>query len=126
MASRMDRYYNSSDSSMERSRNNNDLYKKVHNDSRRGIDSVSSISRANEIDISKLKDIVSDRESFKKERKLKESIGNSELNIDIPSKKFCAWVVSNGGGTERNNFYDKFKYKTTAVTLLFCCCQDDY
>lgn len=86
MASRMDRYYNSSDSSMARSRKNKDLYKKVHNDSRRGIDSVSSISRANEIDISKLKDIVSDRESFKKERKLKESIGDSGLNIDIPSK----------------------------------------
>ena len=33
-------------------------------------------------------------------------------NIDIPSKKFCAWVVSNGGGTERNNFYDKLsQYK---------------
>ena len=87
MASRMDRYYKSSNSSMERSRKNKDLYKKVHNESRSGIDSISSISRANEIDISKIKDIVSDRESFKKERKLKESIGNSGLNIDIPSKK---------------------------------------
>lgn len=86
MASRMDRYYSSSDSSMARSRKNKDLYEKVHNDSRRGIDSISSISRANEIDISKIKDIVSDRESFKKERKLKESIGDSGLNIDIPSK----------------------------------------
>ncbi|MBQ9013956.1 MAG: hypothetical protein IJ094_10490 [Bacilli bacterium] len=87
MASRMDRYYKSSNSSMERSRKNKDLYKKVHNESRSGIDSIASISRANEIDISKIKDIVSDRESFKKERKLKESIGNSGLNIDIPSKK---------------------------------------
>ena len=33
-------------------------------------------------------------------------------HIDIPSKKFCAWVVSNGGGTERNLFYDKLsQYK---------------
>ena len=33
-------------------------------------------------------------------------------NIDIPSKKFCAWVVSNGGGTERNLFFDKLsEYK---------------
>ena len=33
-------------------------------------------------------------------------------NIDIPSKKFCAWVVSNGGGTERNLFFDKLsQYK---------------
>ena len=88
MASRMDRYYSSSNSSMARSRKNKDLYKKVHNESRSGIDSVSSISsisKANEIDLSKLKDIVSDRESFKKERKLKESIGNSGFDIDIPS-----------------------------------------
>ena len=33
-------------------------------------------------------------------------------NIDIPSKKFCAWVVSNGGGSERNKFFDKLsQYK---------------
>ena len=33
-------------------------------------------------------------------------------NIDIPSKKFCAWVVSNGGGSERNHFFEKLsQYK---------------
>ncbi len=33
-------------------------------------------------------------------------------NIDIKSKKFCAWVVSNGGGSERNKFFDKLsQYK---------------
>ena len=85
MASRMDRYYKSSNSGMERSRKNKDLYKRVHNESR-GIDSINSVSRANEIDLSRLKNIVSDREAFKKERKLRESIGNSSLNIDIPSK----------------------------------------
>ena len=32
--------------------------------------------------------------------------------IDIKKKKFCAWVVSNGGGQARNSFYDKLsKYK---------------
>lgn len=83
MASRMERYYNSTNSGMERSRKNKDLYKRVHNESRGGINSIDSISKANEIDLSKLKKIVSDRESFKKERKLKESIGDSNLNIDI-------------------------------------------
>ena len=85
MASRMDRYYKSTNSGMERSRKNKDLYKRVHNESR-GIDSINSVSRANEIDLSKIKNIVSDREAFKKERKLRESIGKSSLNIDIPSK----------------------------------------
>ena len=33
--------------------------------------------------------------------------------IDIKTKKFCAWVVSNGGGTVRNKFFDKLsEYKT--------------
>ena len=85
MASRMDRYYKSGNTGMERSRKNKDLYKRVHNESR-GIDSINSVSRANEIDLSKIKNIVSDREAFKKERKLRESIGKSSLNIDIPSK----------------------------------------
>ena len=85
MASRMDRYYKSGNTGMERSRKNKDLYKRVHNESR-GIDSINSVSRANEIDLSKIKNIVSDREAFKKERKLRESIGESSLNIDIPSK----------------------------------------
>jgi hypothetical protein len=32
--------------------------------------------------------------------------------VDIKSKKFCAWVVSNGGAYERNLFYDKLsQYK---------------
>ena len=33
-------------------------------------------------------------------------------NIDISSKKFCAWVVSNGGGSVRNAFFDRLsQYK---------------
>ena len=87
MASRMDRYYNSSNSSMERSRKNKDLYKRVHNESRSEIDSLKSVSRANEIDLSKLKSIVSDREAYKKERKLRQTIDKSSINIYIPSKK---------------------------------------
>ena len=60
MASRMDRYYKSGNTGMERSRKNKDLYKRVHNESRSEIDSLKSVSRANEIDLSKLKSIVSD------------------------------------------------------------------
>ena len=33
-------------------------------------------------------------------------------NIDVSKKKFCAWVVSNGGGRVRNLFFDKLsQYK---------------
>ena len=36
-----------------------------------------------------------------------------EENIDISKKKFCAWVVSNGGGVVRNHFFDELSnYKT--------------
>ena len=84
MASRMERYYNS-DSSMERSRKNKDLYKRVHSEYHGEIDALDSIGRANEIDLSRLKSIVNNRETYKKERKLKESIGQSNLNIDLPA-----------------------------------------
>lgn len=85
MASRMDRYYN--DNKVNRSSRNRSLYDKVHNNYSSDIDSVRTINRANELDISKIKDIVNDRETYKRERKLKEAIGESNLKIDIPSNK---------------------------------------
>ena len=85
MASRMDRYY--SDKKVNRSSRNQDLYEKVHNNYSSDINSVRTINRVNEFDISRMKDIVNDRETFKRERKLKEAIDNSNLKIDIPSSK---------------------------------------
>ena len=65
MASRMDRYYQSNNKRIDRSTKNKDLYKKVNTNSK-DIASISSINRYNEIDISKIKDIVNNRETYKR------------------------------------------------------------
>ena len=85
MASRMDRYY--SNKKTNRSSRNKELYEKVHNNYSSEIDSVRTINSSNEFDMSRIKDIVNDRETYKRERKLKEAIGRSNLKIDIPSSK---------------------------------------
>lgn len=128
MASRMDRYYKSGNTGMERSRKNKDLYKRVHNESS-GIDSIDSISRANEIDLSKLKNIVSDRESFKKERKLKESIGNSGIDIDIPDKKIVDedfYDVMDVTPEKIDSVNSKEKIKNYDLSDVLSKARDDY
>lgn len=82
MASRMDRYY--SDSKSNRSSRNQELYDRVYNDYS-DIDAIKTIKRSNEIDISKLRSVVKDRETYKKERKLKETMDRSNLKFDIKS-----------------------------------------
>lgn len=85
MASRMDRYYQSNNKRIDRSTKNKDLYKKVNTNSK-DIASISSINRYNEIDISKIKDIVNNRETYKKEKELRQTMQNSSLKFSIPEE----------------------------------------
>lgn len=85
MASRMDRYYQSNNKRIDRSTKNKDLYKKVNTNSK-DIASISSINRYNEIDISKIKDIVNNRETYKKEKELRQTMQNSNLKFSIPEE----------------------------------------
>lgn len=85
MASRMDRYYQSNNKRIDRSTKNKDLYKKVNTNSK-DIASISSINRYNEIDISKIKDIVNNRETYKKEKELRQTMKNSSLKFSIPEE----------------------------------------
>lgn len=79
MASRMDRYYQDKSKKMNRSARNKDLYNSAVN-----VDTIKYVNTANEIDISKLKEIVNNREAYKKEKKLRQTVENSRLKIDIP------------------------------------------
>lgn len=87
MASRMDRYYQNNNKRVDRSTKNKDLYKKINSEYSKNIDSVSSINRYNEIDISKIKDIVNDRETYKKEKELRQTMKNSSLKLNIPNEQ---------------------------------------
>lgn len=84
MASRMDRYYNNNITA--RSVKNRDLYKQVEkNDS--NINTVDAISRVNEIDVNKIKDIINNREKYKKEKKLLQAIEGSNIHIELEKEK---------------------------------------
>lgn len=85
MASRMDRYYQSNNKRIDRSTKNKELYRKVNTNSK-DIASISSINRYNEIDISKIKDIVNNRETYKKEKELRQTMQNSSLKFSIPEE----------------------------------------
>lgn len=84
MASRMDRYYSSSKTA--RSIKNKDLYRQVSNNDS-SINTVDTISRVNEIDVNKIKDIINNREKYKKEKKLRQAIEGSNIHIELEKEK---------------------------------------
>lgn len=84
MASRMDRYYSSNKTA--RSIKNKDLYKQV-SDNDSSINTVDTISRVNEIDVNKIKDIINNREKYKKEKKIRQAISGSNIHIELEKEK---------------------------------------
>lgn len=69
MASRMDRYYEKPRNPRARSARNEELYKRIQDmDSYTNIEAVETIAKTNEIDISKVREMIKNRENYKKER----------------------------------------------------------
>ena len=69
MASRMDRYYEKPRNPRARSARNEDLYKRIQDmDTYSNIEAVETIARTNEIDISRVKEMIKNRENYKKQR----------------------------------------------------------
>ena len=72
MASRMDRYHKSELVSSGRSLKNKSLYEQIKNlDSYTNIEGVATIEKTNEIDISKVKEMIKNRENYKKQKELR-------------------------------------------------------
>ena len=73
MASRMDRYYKSELVSSGRSSKNKSLYEQIKDlDNYTNIEGVATIEKTNEIDISKVQEMIKNRESYKKKRQLRD------------------------------------------------------
>lgn len=85
MNSRMERHYElHNSSSNKRTFRNQDLYKKIYEDTEyTNVEGITSIGRTNDIDISKIKDLLKSREEYKKER---ESIVTAEPVKDDQTK----------------------------------------
>lgn len=83
MATRMDRYYEKPRNPRARSTRNESLYRQIQDlDTYSNIEAVATISKSNEIDITKVKELVRNRENYKKEKKYR-----SALNITEDKKK---------------------------------------
>jgi len=77
MASRMERYYGNA--KVERSDRNKELYRRLQNlESYSNIESVATIENTNEIDITKIQNLLKNRENYKKEKKYYEVISKKE------------------------------------------------
>lgn len=73
MASRMDRYYKSELVSSGRSSKNKSLYEQIEDlDNYTNIEGVATIEKTNEIDISKVQEMIKNRENYKKKRQLRD------------------------------------------------------
>ena len=83
MSSRMERYYENDALSTGRSEKNKSLYSQIQNlDSYTNIEGVASIESDNEIDISRVKKMVDNRENYRKARELKSLLNEKEERIE--------------------------------------------
>lgn len=85
MASRMERYYKRSDKFSGRSSKNADIYKSIQNlDAYSNIEGVATIGTTNEVDITKIKKMLKERENFKNERKYHQAMKDSPIGVERP------------------------------------------
>lgn len=68
LKTRMERYFTDEEESAVRTRKNQDLYQKIYNDNDLTSSNVTVLDNASEIDISKIKELVQNREGYKRVR----------------------------------------------------------
>ena len=84
MPTRMERYYRSNPEMNRRTSRNEDLYKQIYESAEySNIEGVTSIGSTNEIDITKLKEMLKNRENYQKEKEYR-NIMKIEKPIEIP------------------------------------------
>lgn len=85
MASRMDRYYEKPRNPRARSARNENLYKKIQDmDSYSNIEAIETIAKTNEIDITKVREMIKNRENYKKEQQYKKAFN---IEHEKPNKE---------------------------------------
>ena len=88
MASRMDRYKNS-ESNGSRSNRNKNLYNTMYSfDRYSNIEGVASMDNANEVDISKVKEMLDNRERYQRERQYRRLSNEVSDDLSISRKRY--------------------------------------
>ncbi len=79
MASRMEKYYKSHSTSSKRSERNQDLYREIYDLSEySNIEAVATLEHTNEIDITKIKNMLKNREDYKKQKEYRNLLAKEE------------------------------------------------
>lgn len=87
MASRMEKYYKSHSASSKRSERNQDLYREIYDLSEySNIEAVATLEHTNEIDITKIKNMLKNREDYKKQKEYR-SLLSREEEMEVEIKK---------------------------------------
>lgn len=82
MASRMERYYKPESKTKRRTVANQELYRKIYDTSEySNIEGIATIEKANEIDITKVKNMLKNREEYQRQRDLRSLIHKEEPKV---------------------------------------------
>lgn len=95
MASRIERYYKTDDSSKKRSQLNKKLYDSIYEESEySNIEAIATMSKPDEIDITKIKELLKNREDYKKQKQYRQIVKEEERK-EMPEYKIQAEEVKN-------------------------------
>ncbi len=82
MASRMERYYKPESNTKRRTQANQELYRKIYDTSEySNIEGIATIDKANEIDITKIKKMLKNREDYQRQKDLRSIIHKEEPKV---------------------------------------------
>jgi hypothetical protein len=127
LASRMDRYYGSEYEKNNRSQKNQDLYQTIYEDNRyTNIEGIADIEKTNEVDISKIKEMLKSREDYQKNKKYMQILNRShnyssyqETEEDEDDRNYDINDVLSKAHNERgNNTVDYHSLKNTQYNIL--------
>lgn len=75
LTSRMERYYKPTNRTSKRSERNQDLYREIYEDGEySNIEGIATIEKSNEVDITKIKNMLKNREQYQKQRQFRQMI----------------------------------------------------
>ncbi len=80
MPTRMERYYNQTGQMSKRSEKNQDLYREIYEVGEySNIEGIATIEKSNEVDISKIQNMLKNREQYQKQRQFRQVVSKPEL-----------------------------------------------
>lgn len=83
LTSRMERYYKPTNRTSKRSERNQELYREIYEDGEySNIEGIATIEKSNEVDITKIKNMLKNREQYQKQRQLRQMIKEPVITIE--------------------------------------------